>query len=292
MAAVIERFGRSFAGRLWTAVILSAPASLAFGHVYGMIFYPSGTPWPDEVGDVEGVTLLSGIMYFVFLAWAAIYVLIGYEREIQARDLEIAIAKNYAMEAQNRMLRYQINPHFLFNTLNALSALVLDGRNETAERVILALSGFLRHSLEKDLGDKISLLEELEVQRQYLAIERIRFAGRLHVVEAVPDGLLDARVPSLVLQPLIENAVKYAVAPGAHPVTITISARAAAGRLLIQITDDGSATPLAGTPRLGIGLRNVKGRLESAYGAAAGLEAGGRPGGGFAVTLALPLERS
>ncbi len=292
MAGPIDRYSRSFTSRLMLAIILSLPASLAYGVVSVAIFYPMNHPPPGTTMIISNIILVWRVMYFVFLAWAAIYLMIGYEREIQEKDLALSIARNYALEAQNRMLRYQVNPHFLFNTLNALSTLVLDRRNETAEQVILALSKFLRHSLEKDLGDSIPLSEELEIQRQYLAIERIRFADRLHVEEDVPGSVLTARVPSLVLQPLIENAVKYAVAPSTCPVTIRIEAREMGALLRIRVADNGTAVPSPATPRLGIGLRNVRGRLEAAYGAAAGLEAGGEPTGGFSVTLTLPLERS
>ncbi len=172
-----------------------------------------------------------------------------------------------------------------------MSALILDGRNETAELVVLSLSRFLRYSLEKDPEDKVSLAEELEAQRQYLAIERIRFSDRLTVEECISDQLLDARVPSLILQPLIENAVKYAVAPSSGHVTITISAEASGKTLQLQVTDDGRATIPPDTPRLGIGLNNVKGRLDAAFGPAARVETGPRVGGGFVATLFLPLER-
>ncbi len=292
MAFPLERYSRSFTSRLTLAILLSLPASFIYGLVNTWIFLPMDASMPDAMDFVDGIVFVWRIMYFVFVAWAAIYLMIGYEREVQEKDLALSVARNYALEAQNRMLRYQVNPHFLFNILNALSTLVLDGRNETAEQVILALSRFLRHSLEKNPGDRIPLSEELEVQRQYLAIERIRFADRLRVEECVPEALLDARVPSLVLQPLIENCVKYAVAPSTRPVVISIAAESVNGLLRIRVADNGTAASPPNTPRLGIGLGNVRGRLEATYGAAAGLEAAGQPGGGFAVTLMLPLERS
>lgn len=283
---------RPFASRLMLAIVLCLPASLAYGVISVAIFYPMNHPPSPPKETILNIILVARVMYFVFLAWSTIYLMIGYEKDIKEKDLALSIARNYALEAQNRMLRYQVNPHFLFNTLNALSTLVLDRRNETAEQVILALSKFLRHSLEKDPGDNIPLSEELEIQRQYLAIERIRFADRLNVEEDVPGALSNVRVPSLVLQPLIENAVKYAVAPSNRPVTIRIEAREAGGLVRIRVADNGTAAPSPSTPRLGIGLRNVRGRLEAAYGTAAGLEAGGGPMGGFSVTLTFPLERS
>jgi two-component system, LytTR family, sensor kinase len=292
MSVLIKRYSQSFSGKLMLSSVLSLPAAIAYGLVDTWVFLPLLNQDKYPMSVTSNIIWLTGAIYFVFLAWAAIYLMIGYEAEVQEKNLALAAAKNYALEAQNRMLRYQVNPHFLFNTLNAISTLVLDGKNETAELVILSLSRFLRHSLEKDLGDRIPLSEEMEVQRQYLAIEEIRFADRLRVEEWIPKSLLRARVPSLVLQPLVENCVKYAVAPSTRPVTIRIVAQAAEGRLRICVADDGTVTAPSCAPTLGIGLKNVKGRLETTYGAAAALEASRQPGGGFAVTLTLPLEWS
>src|SRR5262249_14416448 len=138
-------------------------------------------------------------------------------------------------------LRYQINPHFLFNTLNALSSLILQGDNARAERMVLSLSNFLRVSLENAPGDRLTLAEELAAQRQYLAIEQERFGERLNLGVSVPADLQDALVPGLILQPLIENAVKYGVARTRRSVAVEITAEAQDGTLTVSVRDD--ATP-------------------------------------------------
>jgi LytS/YehU family sensor histidine kinase len=197
------------------------------------------------------------------------------------------------MDAQNRMLRYQINPHFLFNTLNALSSLILAKENERAERVVLSLSSFLRHTLEKELPDKAPLSDEIEAQRQYLLIEQARFEDRLNYVENIPAELRDALAPSLILQPLVENAVKYGVARSNAPVTIEISAAAAGGRLTLTVSDDGGdGVGSLAPPKLGLGLENVRRRLDLIYGKAAELTCGPRRPNGFLASVEIPLERA
>jgi LytS/YehU family sensor histidine kinase len=200
-------------------------------------------------------------------------------------------AQALAAESQNQMLRNQINPHFLFNTLNALSSLILQKDAERAERMVLSLSNFLRASLEQAPRDKITLAEEMTVLRQYLAIEQERFGDRLVLRETLPAGLRTALVPGLILQPLIENAVKYGVARTARPVTIEIAAEAQEERLVVSVRDDALPDMAEKPQTLGVGLENVRRRLEVLYGAAGGLTFGPRPDRGFAATIELPLER-
>jgi LytS/YehU family sensor histidine kinase len=190
------------------------------------------------------------------------------------------------------MLRYQINPHFLFNTLNALSSLILAKENERAERVVLSLSSFLRHTLEKELPDKAPLADEIEAQRQYLLIEQARFEDRLNYVENIPLELRDALAPSLILQPLVENAVKYGVARSNTPVTIEISAEAVEGRLRLTVADDGGDGAGQSPPKLGLGLENVRRRLDLIYGKTADLTVGPRRPQGFLAAVEIPLERA
>ena len=140
--------------------------------------------------------------------------------------------------AQLRALRYQINPHFLFNTLNSLSTLVLKQRTEEAERMILNLSNFFRTSLTSDPAADVALSDEIGMQRLYLDIEKIRFPDRLSVAVDVPADLEDARVPGMILQPLVENAIKHGVAKSSRPVTVTIRARANGGSFHLTVEDD------------------------------------------------------
>ena len=155
-------------------------------------------------------------------------------------DQRAAVFAREAQEAQLRALRYQINPHFLFNTLNSLSSLVLTKRTETAEQMLMNLSTFFRATLSADPTADVPLEEEIKLQRLYLDIEQIRFPDRLTVEIDVPDELLDARVPVLILQPVIENAVKYGVARSRGAGHRSGSPRyEEAGRLHIKVKDNG-----------------------------------------------------
>ena len=192
----------------------------------------------------------------------------SYDEEAREQNLRLVEAQALAAESQNQMLRYQINPHFLFNTLNALSSLILQKDFDRAERMVLSLSNFLRASLEKAPGDKITLADELTAQRQYLAIEQERFGDRLRLAETAPPELPDALVPGLILQPLIENAVKYGVARTTRPVRVEIVAEARGdGALRVTVRDDAVAD-IAERSRqtLGVGLENVRRRLAVLYG--------------------------
>ena len=198
-----------------------------------------------------------------------------------------------AQEAQLRALRYQINPHFLFNTLNSLSSLILTKRTDTAEQMLMNLSTFFRATLAADPTADVSLDEEIKLQRLYLDIEQIRFPERLTVEVDVPEALQAARVPVLILQPIVENAVKYGVARSRGHVTVRISAYEEAGRLHIKVKDDGEVpTDNDGTEGgTGVGLRNVCDRLTARYGARAGCMSGPDPDGGYTVHLYMPVVK-
>lgn len=191
-------------------------------------------------------------------------------------------------DAQLRALRYQINPHFLFNALNALADLVQTGRADDADRMILDLSALLRRMLnDADALPEVSLADEIDLQRLYLALEARRFENRLRYEIDLPVALAQTSVPRLILQPLVENAVKYAVGTSHDVVTITISAIAENQRLMLMVVDDGCARPEA-TPGFGIGLANVGDRLRMHYGAAASLTAGPVQRG-YCAQIELPL---
>ncbi len=204
-------------------------------------------PWEGKPGELLFSALINvTVLVWSFIAWCAIVFAMGYDEEVREKTLRLVQTQALAAESQNQMLRYQINPHFLFNTLNALSSLILQKDTERAEKVVLSLSKFLRVSLEKDPRDKIPLAEEIETQRQYLSIEEIRFGDRLRFAEEVPADLAGALVPSLILQPLVENAVKYGVARSTGPVRVTIPRR---GRPAISCASPWPTTgPTTSTP--------------------------------------------
>lgn len=231
--------------------------------------------------------------YFLLAAWCAFFIAMTQQRRTRLTEIRLAEAETAAHAAQVRALRYQVNPHFLFNTLNSLSSLVMSGRSDRAEEMLMALSTFFRTSLSIDPSADVSLAEEISLQRLYLDIEKVRFPDRLHVAIDIPDDLKEARVPALILQPIVENAIKYGVSTSMSKVEITIRARRLdGGRMQLDIANRivGAAkkiTPPAheGT---GVGLSNVCQRLDAHFGNRADCRFGPIPGG-YEVSLALPV---
>jgi len=233
---------------------------------------------------------------YVVLTWLGLYLGLTTYRQLQLEGERVLAANAMAHQAQLKMLRYQLNPHFLFNTLNAISTLVLDRDTPTANAMVQGLSAFLRYSLDSDPMQRVSLRQELDALQLYLGIERTRFDERLRVDVDVDPACLDALVPSLILQPLIENAVKYAVAPRIEGGHLRIRAAREGGLLRLVVRDDGPGCPLLGAdgelpPGKGVGLRNVFERLRVLYGEAGRSRARNHPEGGLEVELALPFER-
>jgi two-component system LytT family sensor kinase len=292
--------------KAFVAACLCLPASLLFAGFNYFIFYVyapldatkndtamDGMGWSPLEKALRSIAETSLSWYFLFAAWAAFYVAMSYAKQLRASDRRAGALAREAQEAQLRALRYQINPHFLFNTLNSLSSLILSQRTDVAEGMLMNLSTFFRATLSADPTADVPLAEEIKLQRLYLDIEQIRFPERLAVDVDVPEALRDARVPVLLLQPAVENAVKYGVAKSRKPVTIRISAYEEAGRLHIKVKDDGEAPPPeesdSGT---GVGLRNVCDRLTARFGARAGCLHGPDPEGGFTVHIYLPVVRN
>ncbi|MFN3863794.1 MAG: sensor histidine kinase [Erythrobacter sp.] len=229
--------------------------------------------------------------YFLLLAWASTYfaLLAGVQaRAAQRREEQFRSA---AKAAELRSLRYQVNPHFLFNTLNSLSALVMTGKADRAEKMIQTISRFYRHSLANEPTADVSLRDEFDLQRLYLDIEAVRFPKRLACVFDLPADLEDARVPGMILQPLVENSVKYAISAVARPVTITLAAREEFDRLVITVSDDGPGVPQGTNHGFGIGLANVRDRLEARFGPDIGFTSAPVPGG-YRTEIRIPLTRS
>jgi two-component system LytT family sensor kinase len=275
--------------RLGLVAALSLIGSLAFGVIDYTVYVAILPRWPQST--FWGVMLIGRTVFWFFVAWAAIFMAVHADLAAREARFKLEAARVLATETQNRMLRYQISPHFLFNTLNALATLVMERQNDRAEQMILGLSGFLRRSLERDVRERVTLAEELDGERQYVAIEQIRFGERLRYVERAPDALADALVPNLILQPVIENAVKHGLGRTSEPILIEVVVTSQDGRMSIIVTDDGAGT-VGGPPGLGVGLENVRQRLETRYGDKASLTCGPREPRGFQVRLDLPLERA
>ncbi|HWK36690.1 sensor histidine kinase [Sphingomonas sp.] len=235
-----------------------------------------------------------GLMPFVLIygLYATALGLMFSAMAVRDSERRLAEARSAAQQAQLAALRFQLNPHFLFNTLNAISSLIVTSRNAEAERMTMKLSEFLRASLEADPEIEVTLDEELATTQSYLDIEAVRFGDRLRVVFECPTSLLNVYVPSFLLQPLVENSIKYAVAPSRRTVTLTVRADDAQGALRLVVEDDGGRAfgtlPVGG---IGLGLANVRQRLAAFYGSAAWSNATATDRG-FAVTLSLPLRRA
>lgn len=231
--------------------------------------------------------------YFLILAWTSLYfaMLAGAQARVAQRREERF--RSAAKAAELRSLRYQVNPHFLFNALNSLSALVMTGRPDKAEQMIQSLARFYRHSLAEDTSCDVDLADEFDLQRQYLEIEQLRFPERLRPRYDLPDALARVQVPGMILQPLVENSVKYGVSASAAPVTVWIEAREEYGMLVLSVADDGPGTRDARrrADGFGIGLANVRDRLAARFGAEASVTSGPVAGGGYQTQLRLPLVR-
>jgi hypothetical protein len=236
------------------------------------------------------------VWLFFFIAWSAFYLATQAQKEALGAQRRLAHAESAAQAAQVRALRYQVNPHFLFNTLNSLSSLVMTGRTDRAETMLLALSTFFRTSLSLDPGADVTLAEEIDLQRLYLDIEKARFPDRLHVEIDVPRELEQARLPALLLQPIVENAIKYGVSKSRKAVIVRIDARHLDNhRMVLEISNrlkngGQESLPAATHEGTGLGLANVCQRLEARWGNHASCRFGPMAGGGYKVSLTMPVE--
>ncbi len=296
--------------RIAGAALLAVPAAMAFALANWVGFDVLERPAPAaaspasaqamvQVGGVDDAAVATLKMaadkavngYFFFAGWAALYLALVYAAEVRALERKAGALRIAAQTAELRALRYQVNPHFLFNTFNSLSSLVMTGQREAAERTIINLSSFFRASLTGDPSEDVRLEDEIRLQRLYLEIEQVRFPARLRTDIVLPDRLRGAMVLGLILQPLVENAVKHGVSRSRQPVLVTIEAAERDGRLVLEVADNGDTRTSgdAAESGLGLGLRNVRDRLAARFGAAAELAVQDRGAEGFAVTLTLPL---
>jgi len=206
---------------------------------------------------------------------------LGLAHARRATRLEAQLAR-----AQLDALRMQLHPHFLFNTLHAISALQTEDP-ETAQRMLVRLADFLRLTLENSAVQEVSLRREIDFLSRYLEIERMRFPQRLAVEFAVDPAMLDARVPNLILQPIVENAIRHGIAAKASPGRLEVGASRRNGSLLLRVRDTGPG--LTAPPTEGIGLANTRERLGRLYGTASRLSLENAPGGGLEVIIEIPL---
>ena len=228
----------------------------------------------------------------VFTVNVALFQLSFSRRRSLTRERQLVAAQHAAQQAQLEALRLQLNPHFLFNTLNAISSMIITRRNDDAEQMTDKLSSFLRASLACDPSELVPVEEELGLTGDYLEIEAVRFGDRLLVDIRCEAEARDVRVPGMLIQPLVENAVKYGVATSREPVTIAIGASIEDDMLCLTVCNDGPGDlqPVK-TGGAGVGLNNIRRRLAALYGPRASLQAG-RVAGGFEAKICIPARRA
>jgi two-component sensor histidine kinase len=289
LAIIVRWSDRLPQGWSWAIVFAAAIACacLSSFNVYqSMVWFQRGNPEfrADYVSGM-GISLLIDVWLFGFFAVAQKLL---HRMEIERRrEANLADAKFAAGQAQLRALRSQINPHFLFNTLNSISSLITSGRGVEAKAMMDQLAEYFRSTARSETTTFTTLAEELSGIEAYLAIERVRFGDRLAFEIDCPPDLHDALVPPLILQPLIENAVKHGVAPSGDRVTICVAASSAGEQLQLAVWDNGQVRkPSKG---LGVGHRNVASRLALIHPRDAGMEAAAGEDG-FRVNLHLPLR--
>ena len=274
--------------RLGRALAVHIPASLAFGTAQLIAFISIDSLFPRPPGDMAmplvkfiGHEMLRRLHFQIFTYFVIVAIVSMVDRGLRASQLETRLA-----EARLSALKAQMQPHFLFNTLNAISAL-MHRDVEAAEQMVARLSDLLRLSLDT-ADQEIPLGRELDLLRPYLEIERIRFQDRLKVRVDVATDTRVALVPALVLQPLVENAIRHGLAPRAAAGQIDIRARREGPSLLLEVSDDGVGLTGDATPRVGLG--NTRARLAELYGPRHSLEVSPREQGGVRVALSIPFR--
>jgi len=267
-----------------TALVWRSAINYSWGVFMGE--WMEGEPW---------YSIFSGTLTSTYLlvCWSGLYFGIKYYETLQQQREAALEAAALAQEAQVKMLRYQLNPHFLFNTLNAISTLILDGQGKVANQAVGRLSDFLRYTLDQDPMKKVTLRQELDALNLYLGIEQLRFGERLRLEFDVDEAALPALVPSLVLQPLVENSLKHGIAPREEGGRLRIEAHTDGQRLKLVVQDDGPGLPVGvnlGEGR-GVGFRNTRERLNVLYGEHKKLAVRfSRPG--LRIEIELPFERA
>lgn len=249
--------------------------------------------FPAQPNLLEGyfswlLTTLPWGVFMYFTVLGCVYAFTYYS-EVRERETQQAKLSAQLAEANLSALRMQLHPHFLFNSLNAITVLVRDERIREAVRMLELLSGLLRQVLQSDKRHEVTLSEELQFIEQYLAIEEVRFPDRLRVVWSIDDATRDALVPEFILQPLVENAIRHGIATRAEGGVVEIHSAIEGEQLVLTILDDGPGYR-AGTA-FGVGLANTQARLNTMYGEAAHLRVEAREGGGTVVELKFPLRR-
>ncbi len=291
---------RNASWRLCVAVLLPLSFLLAFAST--ALIIGLATQLGTHVGALRGAFRWSfvfasmDIVWFVLIALCAVYMVIGYYVSMQEERMHALAAAGMARDAELRALRYQLHPHFLFNTLNAISTLVVEERTRDAARMIARLADFLRATLEGDGAHEVALADEISLTEHYLDIEKARLGDRLAIHMQVGPDCLHAAVPYLLLQPLVENAIRHGIAQRREGGHLQVQVSRADERLRISLRNDGLADALRRdstdeTASASVGLRNVRERLERLYEDNHRFELAFADDGRCEVSIDLPFRR-
>jgi hypothetical protein len=283
---------RPLALRALSALIFAVVTTIAhsfFADWVWAVFFPD-----DKMTSPFFIAFASNfiVRFWFFASISAMILALSYGVDINERERQIAALQGLAHSAQLRALRNQLNPHFLFNALNSVAALLSRGDAREAEAMTENLADFLRATLALDPQRLIALDEEISLQNLYLSVEKVRFPERLNVVVDMPDETRSVLVPALITQPLVENSIKYAVARSTGPVVLRIVARCSAETLELIVEDDGGDAEPAASIGERVGLLNVQERIAAHFGAAGEFESGRTAEGGFRNVLHLPVTAS
>ena len=281
---------------LWGIVHLGAGVGIGVVHLFlASVGYYLIRPFPgDEQSSFWSLFLGVCLFFLIFdllIYWGVLGVgyAVDYYRRFKEEEVHTSQLETQLAQAQLQALKMQLHPHFLFNTLNAVSTLVRTEKNEAATDMIAGLSDLLRLTLESSGAQEVTLKQELEFLERYLGIEQIRFGDRLRVRLDIEPATLHARVPNLLLQPLVENAIRHGIAPRAEAGLVEIRAARDAGLLRLHVRDDGPGLPDGDGLHNGVGLSNTIARLERLYGPDQRVTFTNADGGAL-VTLELPFR--
>ena len=284
-----ERVGRTIAAHLVGALVMSLSwTSAGVLLAFPLVRRPAQVPFLRYYLS-SLLTNLSLCVFLYFAVLGCIYAF-SYYREVREREAQQARLTAQLAEARLSALRMQLNPHFLFNSLNAITVLVRDQNNRDASRMLELLSGVLRQVLQSGKRQEVTLDEELRFIEKYLAIEQVRFSDRLQVKWSIDPALRDALVPEFILQPLVENAVRHGAGKLSEKGLIEVAAAAEDGNLLLSVRDNGPG--YVATSDSGVGLANTRTRLETLFGESAQLNVANANEGGTVTTVRLPLQRT
>jgi signal transduction histidine kinase len=289
-----RRSGRFGAGVIVKQLLVGFGVSALHAALAGTIRWMTGLSAYEDLDDVivSSVAGNAGTNMLRYWFIASIYHALAYHREVRDRDVRAARLEGSLVQAKLDSLQGRLHPHFLFNTLNSIGALIHD-QPTAAEQMLGSLSELLRASLHADPSREVTLERELDLLRQYISIQQMRFTDRLTVTIDVAPDVLGACVPHLLLQPLVENAIRHGIAPREGPGHVRIAAGRNGDRLRLVVEDDGVGwTKGGGTSGSGFGLSGTRGRLEHLYGGSATLEVQARTPTGTTATVDLPYHTS